>query len=725
MTDATLSKVGIGDPSRKITRVERDEAMLERLAPSVGAWLLVQLEVIRRVEEWLLENEELVHGPLHSSIGQEAVAVGTTAALRPGDVITSTHRAHHHVLSKTMSHYAGHNFDPRNDVVPPAVEDCVTRTLAEILGLENGWAGGRGGSMHLIDLESGVAGTSAIVGGGIPIAAGLAYAQRLSEPAGVAVSFAGDGAASIGAFHEGLSMARVWNLPAIFVIENNLYSVATTVEETVGFKDIALRAAGHDMMGIIVDGMDPIAVYEATRLARAHASSGAGPVLIEAKTYRYRHQNGKLPGSAYRYRTKDEEALWAQRDPLVTFARDLEERSVLTAAEIGQLRTVAARLTAGAADACTDTHDGKVTVRLDRLPDPGTSELGVRGDLSEFEDLNATLDIESGPTETITFASAISIAQARALERDPRVFILGEEVSHLGGGAYGSTKEALRADPSRVLSTPIAENGFCGLALGAALAGLRPIIEVMFPDFALEAADQLFNHIAKARHVYGGRLPIPIVLRTRTAQGRGFGPQHSTDPAALFALFPGWRIAAPSNSAEYIGVFNAALRCDDPVLVIEHHALWPHASEVPAGDFEYVLPPGTGRVAREGESATVLAWSHPLHRVELIADELAADGLDIEIIDPRWLDRASLDRDLIVRSVGKTGVLVIVEDAPRSHSVGPQIVDELSSEITSLLRKPVTRITGKDVFPPVSRVLEEDVLLADDVIRAGLRQAAS
>ena len=215
-----------------------------------------------------------------------------------------------------MSHYAGPDYDPLSDPVPDAVQRCVVRTIAEILGLADGWAGGRGGSMHLIDLESGVAGTTAIVGGGIPIASGLAYAGRLADPVRVAVAFLGDGAASIGAFHEGISMARVWGLPAIFVVENNLYSVATTVEETVGFTDIVLRAAGQDMLGLVVDGMDTLAMREAVRQARSHAAAGNGPVLIEAKTYRYRHQNGKLPGSAYRYRTKDEEAEWGARDPL-------------------------------------------------------------------------------------------------------------------------------------------------------------------------------------------------------------------------------------------------------------------------------------------------------------------------------------------------------------------------------------------------------------------------
>jgi 2-oxoisovalerate dehydrogenase E1 component len=713
-----------GDRRARIVRVDAGSSNVS-LEAREAARLLLELEVIRRAEEWLLDNEALVHGPVHSSIGQEAVAVGATAALHPGDMITSTHRAHHHVLSKTIAHYAGPTYDPLTDAPAPAVHDAVTRTLAEILGLRTGWGGGRGGSMHLFDLASGVAGTSAIVGGGIPIAAGLAFAGRLADPPRVAVAFAGDGASSIGAFHEGLSMARVSSLPVIFVVENNLYSVATTVQETVGFPDIVLRAAGQDMLGISVDGMDLLSVREAMRLARAHATSGAGPVLIEAKTYRYRHQNGKLPGSAYRYRTKEEEASWEQRDPLTTFASSMLERRVLTGEQIERVRDQAALLVGHAAEALTRTDDGAIVIRSELWPDAADATRGVRGDLSEFQDLPApSADAAADAVETIRYSAAISRALGRALERDRRVFILGEDVGHLGGGAYGTTKDALAVDPTRVLSTPIAENGFCGLALGAAIAGMRPVVELMFPDFALEAADQLFNHIAKARHVYGGDLAVPIVVRTRTAQGRGFGPQHSSDPAALFALFPGWRITAPSTPAEYVGLFNAALRCNDPVLIIEHHRLWTTRGEVAAGEWERILAPGSGRLVRPGTHATVLAWGDPLHRVAAIVEELAADGIELEIIDPRWLDRASLDRKLIEASVAKTGTLVIVEDALRSHSIGLHIADELMPALASALRRPVMRITGEDVAPPVSQVLEQAVLLSDDAIRDGLRRAA-
>jgi 2-oxoisovalerate dehydrogenase E1 component len=689
------------------------------------AMQLLQLETIRRFEQWLVEHESLVHGPLHASIGQEAVAVGAATALRPSDKITSTHRAHHHVLAKVMSFYAPPGYDPRDGgASPDALADCVRRTLAEILGLATGWAGGRGGSMHLCDLPSGVAGTTAIVGGGVPVASGIAFAEKLRQTGGVALTFVGDGASSIGGFHEGISMARVWNLPAIFLVENNLYSVATTVLETVGFEDIVIRAAGQNMLGLVVDGMDVRAVEHAVELARAHAVAGDGPVLIEAKTYRYLHQQGSLPGSRYSYRTKAEEEEWLARDPLHTFAAWLREEEVLDDAAIEQVRSRAADLVEQATLACTDVSGETVSIRSELWPHAADAVRGVRGDTSELPPVTIPEPDAQAVGEELAFSVVISRVLARTLERDPEAFILGEEVSHLRGGAYGTTRDALAAFPNRVLSTPIAENGFSGVGLGAALVGLHPIVEVMFPDFALEGADQLLNHIPKARHMYGGDLAVPLVVRTRTAQGRGFGPQHSSDPAGLFALFPGWRIVAPSTPAEYVGLFNAAMLCNDPVLVIEHHRLWPFKGRVPSGDLDYVLVPNQARRARAGTNVTVLTWSEPLHRVLALAEELVGEGVDADVIDLRWLDRASLDTGMILESAKRTGAIVIVEDTVRSHSIGVQIADEVVDAVDPFLRRPIARVTGKDVHPPVSKPLEEAVLLQDDDIRRALVELA-
>ena len=219
-------------------------------------------------------------------------------------------------------------------------------------------------------------------------------------------------------------------------------------------------------------------------------------------------------------------------------------------------------------------------------------------------------------------------------------------------------------------------------------------------------------------------MAIPLVVRTRTAQGRGYGPQHSSDPAALFGLFPGWRIVAPSNPVEYVGLFNTAMLCEDPVLMIEHHLLWSMKGPLPDGDLDYMIPFGKGKVVKSGRQVTVATWSHPLHRVLSIATELEKEDVSIEVLDLRTLDRSSLDIALIVESSKRTGALVIVEDAPVSHSIGAQIADQLQPDLFGVLRHPITRVTGKDVPAPVSKVLEDSVLLKDEEITAQLRNMA-
>jgi 2-oxoisovalerate dehydrogenase E1 component len=324
----------------------------------------------------------------------------------------------------------------------------------------------------------------------------------------------------------------------------------------------------------------------------------------------------------------------------------------------------------------------------------------------------------------VTYLAAVQGVIARRLEADPTVFVIGEEVGHLGGGVGGLTKGAIAVAPERVLDTPIAENGFSGAALGAALAGLHPIVELMYPDFGLEAADQLLNHIAKARYMFGGVHEVPLIVRTQVSRGRGYGPQHSVDPSGLFALFPGWRIVAPSTGADYIGLFNAAMLTRDPVLVVDDNRLMKTSSPLPAAGMDLVIPPGSSHRVRPGTDVTVLAWSHALHRVLPIAERLEGDGLSVEVIDPRWLDRASFDREGILDAVGRTGALVIVEDSLRSFGMGSAILDHLFPDLFDRVRTAPLRVTGDDVFSPVSRPLERHVHVRDADIETAIVTAA-
>jgi 2-oxoisovalerate dehydrogenase E1 component len=690
---------------------------------TLGMALFV-IHAIRLFERWLLDHADLVHGPLHSSIGQEAVAAGMALALEPTDKITSTHRAHHDVVAKLIAYAAPADFDPLTaEAVPAAVQDVVLRTFAEILGLDQGLCGGRGGSMHLADVDGGIM-TSAIVGGGIPVAAGQALAAKLRKTGGVALASFGDGATSIGAFHESATLSRAWDLPMIFLLENNQYSVATSLTETAGFRELAIRASGYDMPALIVDGMDPVAVLHAMTAARAHAVA-SGPVFVEAITYRYYHQNGPLPGSAFKYRTKDEEQHWASLDPVKVFPARLIEAGLITDEQAARAAGLAQSLVEACAAAVTvETPDG-TRIPPELYPSTDGAGRGVVG--PGVTDIAPEL-LDQAPAEggeQIAYNAAVAGVIARWLEKDPDVFVLGEEVGHLGGGVFGLTKAAIATAPERVLNTPICENGFSGAAFGAALMGMHPIVELMYPDFALEAADQLLNHVPKARYMFGGIHEVPMIVRSQVSRGRGYGPQHGCDPANLFAIFPGWRIVSPSTAAEYIGLFNAAMLSRDPVLVIDDHRLMRTTSPLPRAGFDHVIPTGKARLVRPGSDVTVVAWGHGLQRVTAAAEVLAERGISVEIVDPRWLDRATFDRETVLGSVAKTGALVIIEDAMRSFSMGSAILDYLLPDVFGSLRTAPLRVTGADVYSPVSKPLETYVHLRDEPIERAIVAAAS
>jgi len=266
-----------------------------------------------------LKDADLIHGPAHTSVGQEAVAAGVAAALRKSDLIASTHRAHGHFLAKAVMYYAPEDYDPLHGALTATIQSVVNRTLAEIMGLRDGWCGGRGGSMHLYDGESGNLGSNAIVGGSIALATGAAWGARLQGRDSVVVSFFGDGAINQGVFHEVANMAGLWGIPVLYLVENNAYAVGTRTSESSHVSRLGQRSIGYGFDSLTLDGMDPVSVYVATRDLTARMRVEPQPFLIEARTYRHVHHAGSLPGSAFGYRSREEEAEWRAQDPVDTF----------------------------------------------------------------------------------------------------------------------------------------------------------------------------------------------------------------------------------------------------------------------------------------------------------------------------------------------------------------------------------------------------------------------
>jgi 2-oxoisovalerate dehydrogenase E1 component len=681
----------------------------KRLDINLLGSMLVQLEWIRALEEMVLElaREGLVHGPAHSSIGQEGGAVGSVLALKPGDQINGSHRGHHQFLAKALQHVA----------LGDAIDSILEKTLAEILGLAKGFCRGRGGSMHLRWKEAGALGTNAIVGGGVPFAAGTAWALRHSGTDNVVVTYFGDGAVNIGSVLETMNLAAAWRLPLCFFIENNLYAVATTVEESTAEPRLSARGLGFNIPAWRVDGMDPLAVYLAMGEALAHMRSGSGPTIIEAEVYRFFHQNGPLPGSAFGYRTKEEEAAWRARDPLDLLEKQAIARGILSSSDANALRVrcrdgmrdIASRLTER--DAA-----GKRTIRAALWPSPEFCDVGVRSGMQELADLRYS----ARPEISRRFVDVIADVIARRMETDASVVVLGEDIHRLKGGTNGATRGLKERFPDRVLGTPISENAFVGLGGGMAMHGpYRPIVEFMYADFLWVAADQLFNQIAKARHMFGGDIDMPLVLRTKVAMGTGYGSQHSLDPAGIFATSPGWRIVAPSTPFDYVGLMNAAIASNDPVLLLEHVDLYGSTGMVPDGDLDFFIPFGKAAIRRAGERVTVVTY---LSMVARCLEAVAETGIDAEVIDLRTLDRASLDWAMLESSVQKTHNVLIVEQGARGTSYGAMLADEMQRRCFAYLDRPIQRVTGGEASPAISKVLERAACAGKEEVMAALHR---
>jgi 2-oxoisovalerate dehydrogenase E1 component len=711
------------DFDRQYWKAEKTD--LAAIDPRLASQILFNTLLINEFEHALLrlKNDDCVWGPVHTSVGQEALAAATIAALQKGDKIAGSHRAHHQFLSKTMDFVLNETWDPRNEDLPEEADSAVRKTLAEIMGLASGYCGGRGGSMHLRNIEAGVLGTNAIVGGGIPIATGAAYAEKAQQTGNVVVCFFGDGAANQGSFHEACNLAGIWNLPIIYFVENNLYAVATQADYACAVGDISLRAGSYGMDGRVVDGHDVVAIYETVKAVADGIRQGNGPCIIEAKCYRRYHHAGDQPGSAYGYRDKKEEAKWMKKDAVDSFPAAMINAGILSQPDVQRIMEMAKNSVDRAIDACAITGTPYV-VRDELWPEPDTAGFGMRSDGGEFENISFSEMEDFDEFKETVYSDAISAVTGRWMDGNKLVVALGEEVANFGGGAYGATKGLPTRYPEQVINTPISEAGFVGLACGAAMSGMRPIVEIMFPDFSLVAADQLFNQIGKARHMYGGKTDLPIVVRTRIATGCGYGGQHSMDPVALFALFPGWRIVAPGNAFDYIGLFNTAMQSLDPVVILEHHSSYTEKFPVPKDSLDYFISFGKGKRLTVGDDLTILAYGAMIERLKHIHEELETSDISAEIIDLRSLDLPSIDYEIIGKSLKKTNAVVIVEQAPKSQSIGDKIAAAITERFFDDLDAPPVCLTSMDVPCPVSRKLEENVLIQDDEILQRVKSVA-
>lgn len=647
---------------------------------------------IRRCEEAIgrLFNEGLVHGTAHLSIGQEATPVGVCAELTPADTLTITYRGHGWALAKGVD---------------------LTGFFSELFGRETGLCRGRGGSMHLCDMRVGLIGASGIVGGGLPAAVGSGWAARLKGTGAVAVASFGDGATNIGTFHESVNLAAVWRLPVVFVCENNLYGEFTAARDTCLVEDLAERAAAYGLPGVVVDGNDVEAVRAVAAEAIARARAGDGPTLIEAKTYRHR---GHSRNDAGAYRPAAEVEAWLARDPLTMVRERLLRAGAWDDEADGTLSHAVDEEIAAAVEAA----------RAAPFPSPEELERDVWAPpRAQAQTLSAVARAASDAqpaTRPVAYREAVRDALAEEMRRDSTIVVFGEDVA-VAGGVFRTTVGLHEEFGERVRDTPISENVLVGMALGAAAGGLTPVVEIMFADFLANAFDQLVNHAAKLRYMSGGQLELPVVVRSAQGGGIGFAAQHSQAVASWLLPFPGVKIVCPATAADAKELLKAAIRDPDPVLFLEHKALYGVKGPVPAADTE-PAPLGAPRVRREGDDLTVLALGGTVQRALDAADALAVEGVACEVIDLRGL--VPLDDEPLVASVQRTGRLLLVEEEPAQGGWAGPLLARLVQRVWPALRAAPRVVSSANVPVPYGPVLEPVYLPSVQVIAAAGRDLA-
>lgn len=723
-------------PAHRYTGDLKSELKNKTITPEEAVAILEDMLVIRELEEMIVKlrsgayepiRDYNYRGPTHVSVGQEGTAAGACCALQLPDNITSTHRGHGESLAKgtvairqmsvekLRERVPNCKSDKREDLIEAALEEHVYRTICELFGKDDGYCRGRGGSMHIADFTVGHLGANAIVGGGVPIATGAAMANRYLDRGNVVCCFAGDGAYANGVVLEALNWAaqaqftnhladpKKGGLPMIFLICNNHYGMThRSDDEVMGVQRMARRAAGfadNNMHAEIVNGMSVLAVRDAVQRATQLCREGKGPVLLEVECYRY--WGHSLSDPRNEYRTKEEEAAWKAIDAIETYKQELLAAKVLDAAGLAAVEkrvidrnAIAAKRAVAAAD--PEAKDVLTFMYTDTKVETVPAEFAkveLHGPLPEIKRVNGEL----------TYKDAIKEALVQEMLRDKRVIHYGEDVADYGG-AFKVTKGLLEAfGRDRIFNTPISEACICGTGCGAAMNGLRPVVELMYFDFALMSSDQISNQAAKWHYMSGAQTEVPLVIRASAGAGKGYGGQHSQTLESIFCHIPGLYVVYPATPADAKGMLKSAIRDNNPILFVESQALYGMKGQVPEG--EYLVPLGVADIKRAGSDITFVTWGPLVHDCLKAAEKLQAEkNISAEVIDLRSL--VPLDMETVLRSVRKTGRCVVASQAIHIGSYTGEIASTIQDAAFDYLDAPVKRVGAKNGIAPQSHILE-------------------
>ncbi len=616
-----------------------------------------------------------------SGIGQEAISVGVTSALHDDEFIFPMHRNLGVFTCRGLP---------------------LVRLFNQWQGKKDGYSKGRERSFHFGTLEHHIVGMISHLGPQLALADGVALAHKLSKEKKVSVAFTGEGGTSEGDFHEALNVAAVWQLPVIFIIENNGYGLSTPVEEQYRCKDLADRAVGYGMRSMILDGNNVVEVYRAISQVAAQLRQNPEPVLVECKTFRMR---GHEEASGIKYVPRELLDTWAQRDPVVNYENWLIDIGLLTPDDIQRIRN---EFKATINQAWAESEKAP-------LPVPDTAE--------ELADVYAPAPqpaehppAAGAPKKELRFVDAISDGLRTAMRRHPRLVLMGQDIAEYGGVFKITEGFVEEFGKERVRNTPLCESAIVGAALGLSFKGFKSMVEMQFGDFVTCAFNQIVNNLAKIHYRWGAH--ADVVIRLPAGAGVNAGPFHSQSTEAWFVHCPGLKVVYPSNCYDAKGLLLAAFEDPNPVLFFEHKALYRSISgEIPEGF--YTVEIGKARIVKPGTAVSVITWGMGVHWALRIAEE---EGIDAEIVDLRTL--LPIDMDTLAQSVKKTSRAIVLHEANLTGGVGGEIAARIGESLFEYLDAPVVRVGGLDTPVPFSIPLEQNYLPVER-FRQKLREITS
>ncbi len=605
-------------------------------------------------------------GKWFSGIGQEAIAVGTTLAMHPDEYILPMHR---------------------NLGVFTSRDIPLSRLMAQWQGKSSGFTKGRDRSFHFGTREFNIVGMISHLGPQLALADGIALADLLKNKKNATLVFTGEGATSEGDFHEALNVAAVWDLPVIFIIENNAYGLSTPINEQYRCKNLVDRAIGYGMEGYQIDGNNILEVYNTINDIAENIREKPRPVLVECMTFRMR---GHEEASGTKYIPQELFTEWEKKDPLKNFEQYLLDEKIINEETISELRS-----------------EFKIEIEAEIELAFAEDEISADTDV-EVEDMYVPYSVEpieasSSSKTDKRYIDAISDGLRQSMQKFPELVIMGQDIAEYGGAFKITQGFVEEFGKGRVRNTPICESAIVGAALGLSINGYKAVMEMQFADFVTCGFNQIINNLAKTHYRWAEK--ADVVIRMPTGAGTGAGPFHSQSNEAWFTKTPGLKVVYPAFPSDAKGLLTAAIDDPNPVIYFEHKYLYRAISE-PIHDDYYTLEIGKARLLREGRQISIITYGLGVHwAIDYLNEhpEISADLIDLRSLQP-W------DKNSVETSVKKTGRVLILHEDTLTGGFGGEISAHIAEHCFEFLDAPVKRCASLDTAIPMNKALEDNFL---------------